>query len=129
MMHEAALSHTTDATTEPLPDFSGRWVNQLSSRMQLTVNGAQVSGTYESAVSGGGGPIKGELVGFVNGDLIALVVNWPTAAITAWVGQHVIENGSEAINTLWQMTTNIPDPQEPTGLWKSVLAGTDRFHR
>lgn len=129
MVHERALSHTTDATAEPPPDFSGRWVNQLSSTMQLTIAGARVSGTYESAVSGGAGPIKGDLVGFVNGDLIAFTVNWPTAAITAWVGQLVVESGQDVVQTLWQMTTNIPDPSEPTGLWKSVLAGSDRFHR
>lgn len=57
------------------------------------------------------------------------LVNWPTAAIAAWVGQHVFEDGAEAIGTLWQMTTHVPDPQEPTGVWKSILAGADRFHR
>jgi hypothetical protein len=80
MIHEKALTHTLDATKEPPPDFSGRWVNQLSSTMQLTVAGIRVSGIYESAVSGGGGSIRGDLVGFVNGDLIAFVVTWPTAA-------------------------------------------------
>ena len=129
MMHERALAHTSTAGAAPPPEFGGRWVNQLSSTMQLTVAGTRVSGTYQSAVSGGQGPITGDLLGFINGDLIAFVVHWPTAAITAWVGQHVVEDGQEAIQTLWQMTTNVPDPNEPSGLWQSVLAGADRFRR
>lgn len=111
------------------PDFSGKWGNQLSSTMALTVNGSLVTGVYESAVSGGGGSIKGDLTGFVNGDLISFVVKWPSASITAWVGQLISEGGREVIVTLWHMTTNTPESEEPTGIWKSVYAGTDRFHR
>lgn len=88
-----------------------------------------MTGTYESAVSGGGNPIKGTLVGYVNGDLIAFTVNWPTAAITAWVGQLTTENGVDTIETLWQMTKSVEDANEPTGLWASINAGADEFVR
>ncbi|MBY3565705.1 avidin/streptavidin family protein [Rhizobium laguerreae] len=128
MKHELLLGKVSNTAAGTL-DFDGEWRNQLGSRMLLTVSGASLRGEYYSAVSGGGSPIRGDLTGFVNGDLISFVVNWPSAAVTAWVGQVINDNGNELIETLWQMTTNVPDNQEPTGMWQSVFAGTDRFHR
>lgn len=131
--HETVLAKTLNAipaapSVTPA-SFAGAWRNQLGSKMTLAVSGSSVSGRYESAVSSDGGPITGDLVGFVNGDLISFVVNWPSAAITSWVGQLVNDNGYDVVTTLWQMTMNIPDSAEPTGMWQSIFAGTDRFHR
>ncbi|NKE48623.1 avidin [Roseomonas frigidaquae] len=127
MQHEQAL---LQAGSSALPvDFSGVWRNQLGSRATLTVTNGTVAGAYESAVSGEGQPITGQLTGYVNGDLISFVVNWPTAALTAWVGQMVNDDGHDVIITLWHMTTNIPEAAEPTRMWQSVFAGTDRFRR
>lgn len=128
MLHEKALAHTPKNKGAPV-NFSGSWKNQLGSKMLLTVAGANISGTYTSAVSGGGGSITGTLAGHANGDLIAFTVNWPTAAITAWVGQLTTEGGQDVIRTLWQMTTNVEDANEPSGLWASIYAGADRFSR
>lgn len=127
-VHEKAIAKAGAAVGAAV-NFAGVWRNQLGSSMDLKIVGSLVSGKYESAVSGGGVPVLGELVGFVNGDLISFTVNWPTAAITAWVGQMINDNGFDVITTLWQMTTNIPDANEPTGMWQSIFAGTDRFHR
>jgi len=110
-------------------NFAGTWRNQLGSTMKLTIVGDLVSGSYESAVSSSGSTIVGKLTGYTNGDLISFVVNWPSAAITAWVGQLINDDGYDIVQTLWQMTTNIPDASEPTSMWQSVFAGTDRFHR
>jgi hypothetical protein len=133
MRHDIVLAKAakvaSGANPPATPDFSGAWRNQLGSTMQLTVTGTQVSGSYESAVSSGGGTIRGDLTGHVNGDLIAFTVNWPVPAITAWVGQLTSDGGNDVITTLWQMTTNVPDNEEPRGLWQSVLAGADRFAR
>ncbi|HWL81643.1 MAG TPA: avidin/streptavidin family protein [Roseomonas sp.] len=122
------LAHAAPAEPKA-PDFSGARKNELGSEMTLTVQGGKLSGRYKSTVSSGGKEIEGELTGHVNGDLIAFTVNWPTAAITAWVGQVVSVGGKDNIQTLWQMTTNIPEAQEPKGLWHSVYAGTDTFAR
>jgi len=126
--HESALSRAAAPLSMPV-NFAGRWRNQYGSEMDLHVSGRNLSGRYTSAVSSGGGPVTGDLSGFVNGDLISFVVNWPAAAITAWVGQLVNADGYDIIQTLWNMTTNIPDANEPTGMWQSILAGADRFHR
>jgi Avidin family len=119
------------------PNFGGTWANELGSEMTLTVRGTEVSGTYTSKVSRevagkGGGPTPASpLVGFVNGDQMSFVVNWGTkyASLTAWVGQLVSVDGVETIRTLWHLTQNVDEDDEPTGLWHSVLTGADNFTR
>jgi len=118
------------ATAGATIDFSGDWVNELGSKMKIAMAGQALTGTYESPVSGGGGSVKGDLVGFVDGDLISFVVNWTTpASLTAWTGQLVDVAGNDVIKTLWLLVQNIDDPSEPNGLWKSTLAGADDFRR
>lgn len=132
MSHETTLAKSAAQKASPTRayDFSGKWRNQLGSKVNISqaANG-KLSGQYESAVSGGGGPVIGKMTGFANGDLISFVVKWPSDAITAWVGQVVNDAGNDVIETLWQMTVNIADAAEPTGMWQSVLAGRDRFHK
>lgn len=118
------------ATAGATIDFSGDWVNELGSTMKLVMAGQTLTGAYESPVSGGGGSVKGDLVGFVDGDLISFVVNWTTpASLTAWTGQLVDVAGKDVIKTLWLLVQNVDDVSEPNGLWKSTLAGDDDFRR
>ena len=93
------------------------------------VNGSALSGTYTSQVSGGGGSISGPITGYVTGDIVAFSVLWPTPAgsITSWIGQIVDEGGKPTLKTLWHLVINIPDANEPTGLWETMLAGSDTF--
>lgn len=128
MNHDLALKHAAPAPSGAV-NFSGVWHNQLGSTMDLTISGSDVTGTYTSSVSSGGVAVSGPISGFINGDLIGFSVLWPSAAITAWVGQLVVESNVDTIKTLWQMTTNVPDAQEPTGLWASIYAGADTFVR
>lgn len=138
MKHEDALAFVRAASragdraiaaARPEPvNFAGAWKNELGSTMTLTVTGSKVTGTYESQVSGGGGPVVGELQGWVNGAVISFVVNW-TNSTTAWVGHHVQEGRAEAIETLWELAVRLQNPEDSTDLWESVLAGADRFVR
>jgi len=97
--------------------------------MNLQIAGDNVTGTYTSTVSSSGGTISGPITGFVSGRIISFAVNWPNASITAWVGHMVTEGGLDAIETLWHLATNTPNPADPNELWESVLAGADRFIR
>lgn len=111
-------------------DFSGEWQNQLGSIMDLSMSGQSLSGRYKSPVSGDGTSVGGDLVGWVDGDLISFTVNWTTpASLTAWTGQLVDESGRETIKTLWHLVKNIADADEENGLWTSTLTGTDSFWR
>lgn len=125
MHHEKALTRT-QAGTGVSVDFGGTWVNELGSKVIFVQTGDALSGTYESAVSGGGTQTTGDLVGYVDGDLIAFTVHWlDFQAITAWVGQLQPTPGQSTIKTLWQMTNQV----DPGDEWASINAGTDTFVR
>jgi hypothetical protein len=49
--------------------------------------------------------------------------------ITAWVGQMISEAGVDVIPTLWHLTTDVRDEENPAELWHSIQAGSDRFVR
>lgn len=132
MHHEHALK-TAEASKNAFGpvDFAGTWKNQMGSTMDLTVNGSDLTGEYISKTSAepGGGEVRGPIKGFVKGDLISLLVLWPSGSMTAWVGQYVDEDGSGTIRTLWHLVTEIPDEHEDDLLWQSIFAGADEFVR
>ncbi len=129
MRHEKALGFRQGDSRVITVQFTGTWKNELGSEMTLVQTGQSLTGKYESVVSGKGHKITGELSGWANQRLISVSVNWPTPAITAWVGHLVREDGKDAIETLWQMTTGMQNPEDPSELWESVFAGADRFVR
>ena len=111
-------------------DFSGSWWNDRCSKMDLTVTGEQLGGTYASAVgTGGGTPFP--LVGYRSGiDLLAFTVNFgPVGSLASWAGQHTVERGTEKIITMWHVTANVADADENAKLWGSILTGSDTFYR
>ena len=125
MLQEKSLARALSGTGATV-DFSGVWKNELSSEATLTQVNGVLSGTYESAVSAGGGKTIGDLQGYVDGDLISFVVHWRDfQAITTWVGQLDPNAAVETINTLWQMTKQVPGGEE----WSSINAGADYFTR
>ncbi len=132
MKHESALSvvlakKTAKPASAP-PNFAGLWQNEYQSTASFVINGSNVSGTYTSAVSGGGGTVSGPIVGWVSGDTIAFSVLWPTAdpSITSWVGQVITgPTGELILETLWHLVSDISE--NPNEVWNSVLAGADAF--
>jgi Avidin family len=136
MTHEKLLKQLvakkTRSDTGTSTDFSGHWINELRSSMDLTVTGSAVSGTYTSAVSGDGSVITGPVIGFVAGDVIAFSVLWPSnpGSITSWVGQLVLDSdGDEQLDTLWYLVVNVADAEDPASTWTTIHAGSDQFHR
>jgi len=127
LLHEKALARAKPGTGTRI-DFSGTWTNELKSTMTVKQQpDGSLSGSYVSAVSGGnGGTTTGDLLGFVDGSLISVVVHWRDfQAITAWVGQLVPKSSPAQISTLWQMTKAV----DPGDEWASVNAGADTFTR
>ena len=136
MRHEEALRIAQSRENKPGPAsgaaaWLGRWKNQIGSEMNLTIAGQDVMGTYTSAssASSGGGPITGQLKGYVAGDLISFLVIWPRGSMTAWTGQLVDDENAPRIKTLWHLVTDVPDADEPKRLWTSTFAGADEFTR
>jgi hypothetical protein len=130
VIKHAELAYFKTPMVAPMPfDFSGHWVNELTSYMDLTINGTVVTGTYVSAVSDNGGPVSAPLAGTVAGDLLSFTVNWGMA-ITAWVGHGVVDDaGNPQILTLWHLVQPVDNEENPKQQWKMVLAGADEFTR
>lgn len=130
MLKHAELAYFKTPMVAPSPfDFSGHWENELTSYMDLQINGNVVTGTYVSAVSDNGGPTPPfPLYGSVAGDLINFSVNWGEA-ITSWVGHGVVDGDEAQILTLWHLVQTVDDETNPKKQWKTVLAGADEFTR
>lgn len=94
--------------------------------MELTQTDRTLSGIYKSKKSSDGSIAIGDLLGYVDGDLISFVVHWRDfQAITAWVGQCIPKSSFKQFNTLWQMTKQVDSGEE----WGSINSGADTFFR
>lgn len=125
MSQEQALLRALPGTEKPF-DFTGKWVNELNSTVTIFQTDTVLKGSYDSAVSAGGQSTHGDLLGYVDGDLISFVVHWDKyQSITAWVGQVVPTASATTFKTLWQMTSQVDDGEE----WMSISAGADTFKR
>jgi avidin family protein len=117
-------------TPPPTINFSGVWTNRLGSEMELTVEDGRITGWYRTAVGDPSPTEEFPLCGFVSGDLIAFTVNFGKYdSLTAWTGQHTVEDRVETIHTLWHLAKNIPDEDEPKLLWAGILTGANIFSR
>lgn len=116
---------------------NGTWYNELGSVMTLTINGASVTGTYQTAVGDASGIYQ--LVGNIdtdgnpdgNGQAIGWVVVWNNEAkgsshsVTAWSGQYQLNNSEEEITALWLLTSEMP----PAYDWSATHVNQDVFTR
>lgn len=123
--HEQSLEAGKMGTGQ-FVDFSGDWKNEIGSTMLLVQSGMALSGDYTSIKSSDGMTTKGDLLGYVDGDLISFVVHWRDfQSITSWVGQCLPKTNYSQFQTLWQMTKQVPSGDE----WASINVGTDTFFR
>jgi len=119
-----------------MPSFAGLWHNEYNSEMDLSVDASGVvTGTYITHVPIVSPPMR--LYGCVYGDLITFFVKWEDASqgidwesITSWVGQLAPDlSGTEILQSLWHITQEIPDADEPLFIYKQILTGADMFTR
>jgi hypothetical protein len=132
MIHTLSTIATPIDTPKPAVNFNGVWVNELGSKMDLSVAAeGKVTGIYQTAVGAPGKWEEFELVGFASGDLISFTVNFGKyGSLTSWCGQHTGDpQGGALIKTMWILAENVPDPQEPKNLWGAVLTGSNNFTR
>jgi hypothetical protein len=115
----------------------GTWYNELGSVMTLTIDGASVTGTYQTAVGDASGIYQ--LVGSIDtdgdpagsGQAIAWAVVWNNEAkgsshsITAWSGQYQLNDSEEEITTLWLLTSETPPDYD----WAATQINQDVFTR
>jgi hypothetical protein len=111
-------------------DCNGRWRNEVGSEMALEVQGGVVRGTYHTAVgrpgAGDGFPVRGVL----NGDMLAMTVDFGAHdSVAAWTGRVVTDDDGDRIHTLWHLVRDRSDAGEPLPPWSSTLAGAAVFRR
>lgn len=122
---------TLNTLIVPAVDFTGTWENQMGSsmRIQVLTNG-QIKGTYKTAVGAPGNFEEFDLVGIATGDLISFIVDFGKyGSLTAWNGQHTLENNKGKIATLWHLAKNVRDEDEQENLWGAIWTGADNFHK
>jgi hypothetical protein len=112
--------------------LAGTWYNELGSKMEITVNGLLLTGTYKSGVGAEGtysltgafdtNPVvnKNQSLGFV--------VAWQNEksnhnSTTSWSGRYLETPTSETLVTFWLLTAAQP------AQWESTLIGEDIFTR
>lgn len=117
--------------------IAGTWYNELGSEMNLSQDGASITGTYWTAV--GDASSSYQLVGSLdvdgdpnaNGQAVAWVVAWnnedhgSSHSVTAWSGQYQVVNGEEEISTLWLLTQESPSNAD----WAATTVNQDVFTR
>jgi hypothetical protein len=122
---------TLSASIVPTVDFTGTWKNQMGSKMiiQVLTNG-QIKGVYITAVGAPDNFEEFDLIGTATGDLISFIVDFGKyGSLTAWNGQHTIENSKGKIATLWHLAKNVRDEDEEANLWGAIWTGADNFHK
>ncbi len=132
MIHTLSAIATPVDAPKPDVNFNGVWVNELTSKMNLSVSAdGKVTGIYQTAVGSPGNWEEFDLVGFASGDLLSFTVNFGKyGSLTSWCGQHTDgAHGGAMIKTMWILAENVPDPQEPKNLWGAVLTGSNTFTR
>ena len=115
----------------PTIDFSGIWVNELGSEMELTVQEGRANGTYRTGVGRASPAERFELTGFASRDRIVFCVKFGTyGTLGAWAGLHSEENGVEEIYSLWHLPRDIQEDEEAKDYrWSAILTGVNTFKR
>jgi hypothetical protein len=114
-------------------DLNGIWYNELGSRMELIVQGKNITGTYHTAVGDASGIY--DLVGQTDTDndqsqAVGFVVVWQNQygssdSVTTWSGQYQTIEGEDTIVTTWLLTMET----SPDHDWSSTLVNKDIFTR
>ncbi len=114
--------------------FTGRWVNDQGSVMELRQDGTAVSGAYVTRIGDDKSTERRhDLVGLATGPMIGFVVAWPASiSVTSWAGRLVTAaDGTAAIHTVWHLARGrVPgEPPRDPAPWESFLTYTSIFRR
>jgi len=131
MLLEMILEQATEKPEpKPASQFAGRWQNRLGSSLDLSVDGTELSGTFNSGV-GVWNPAAGFHVrGFVEGDAISFCVDFGSrGSVASWSGHFVEGEDGDRLVTLWHLAQSVAHPHTDTDIWNSMMAGSDEFTR
>ena len=109
--------------------ISGSWHNEQGSSLHIEVApDGRLSGRFGTGV-GFGTDETFDVTGFASGRLVVFAVNFGKyGSMTSWVG-HLVDDEEPVLQTLWQMTVEVPHPKDDKDLWKSIWSGANTFRR
>jgi len=123
-----ACAHAQDTERPDL--FSGVWENDRGSLVTFENNDGLLDGFYQTNVGQPDKSQKFPLTGLAQGDQITFTVNFKGyGSMTSWTGQLTEDTDGPYIRTLWHLTRDVEDLQEPDDLWKSITSGASDFRR
>lgn len=111
--------------------FDGQWVNDRNSAVTFAEKDGLLTGFYQTALGQPETSTKFPLTGFVEGDQITFTVNFKGyGSLTSWTGQLTEDaSGKPYIRTLWNLTRDVLDENEPDDMWNSITSGASDFSR
>ncbi len=99
--------------------FTGHWINDQGSVMELHQDGTTITGVYVTRI--GSDKVveqRHTLVGQATGALIGFVVAWPASgSLTSWAGRMVTgPDGAQAIHSVWHLARARRSPTRRSAL-------------
>lgn len=111
-------------------DIRGKWYNQHGSEIDLTIDErGRIHGSFRSSVGFPDPEETFDVLGILNGDLVAFVVSFGKYdSVTSWTGHVAKPDGVETLDCLWHMSVGLP-PGSEEQLWRGTWSGADTFLR
>jgi hypothetical protein len=110
-------------------DISGTWHNEHGSEITLeALPDGLLAGRFVTAIGFG----KNEsfpVTGFIAMNMVVFSASFGKyGSLTSWVG-HIVADGEPRLETLWQMTVEIPRSKRADNMWKGIWSGSNEFRR
>ena len=105
--------------------LEGQWVNASGSVAVIEVGtDGRLSGRYCSELGQVESGSCHPLTGWVAGDVAGFAVRFePPGSITTWSGQIGEDADGPYLRTLWHLSRDVPNEDEPDRLWESTISG------
>ena len=110
-------------------DLDGVWQNEAGSVAIInTAEDGRLSGRYCSELGRIEPGSCHPLTGWVTGDVVGFTVVFdPPGSVTAWSGQVGTDADGDYLRTLWHLSRDVGEADEPDRLWESVISGFATF--
>ena len=110
---------------------SGVWQGEIGSCFRLSIDGNQVSGTFQTIH---GSPDHSEVfpvTGFTDGEFIGFVVLWKGhSSVTSWAGRLCVDDKGEHIRSNWNLVRKYldKDKTQETEFWDCNISNISQLY-
>lgn len=111
---------------------SGIWSSGKGSIFTLSIDKKGcVSGFYQTAHGRPDPAERFAVTGFVNGNLIGMVVSWGAfSSLTTWCGRYTSNDGEEKLHLVWNYARAFADKENsvPVDEWATVITNAGDYY-